>query len=75
MPTMVMAVWVGGGDTVTAGLPLIGLEAKKMQLTVLASGDGVVACAGAGGPAGSHRSGAALMRTVDTETEARGNAS
>jgi biotin carboxyl carrier protein len=76
-----MAVWVGGGDTVTAGLPLIGLEAKKMQHTVLTSGDSVVAEVqvqeGEQVTAGQVLAVTKTVdtETVDTETEARGGAS
>ncbi|GAC58280.1 putative acyl-CoA carboxylase alpha chain [Gordonia hirsuta DSM 44140 = NBRC 16056] len=42
MPAMVTAVLVTQGDTVTAGDPVVVLEAMKMQHTVAAPQDGVV---------------------------------
>jgi propionyl-CoA carboxylase alpha chain len=43
MPAMVITVAAMAGGAVTAGQPLIVLEAMKMQHTVLAPADGVVA--------------------------------
>jgi propionyl-CoA carboxylase alpha chain len=43
MPGTIVAVLVAAGDQVTAGQPLVVLEAMKMQHTVEASADGVVA--------------------------------
>ena len=43
MPAMVIAVTTTAGDQVTAGQPLVVLEAMKMQHSVLAPADGVVA--------------------------------
>jgi propionyl-CoA carboxylase alpha chain len=43
MPAIVIAVTAAAGDCITAGQPLIVLEAMKMQHTVLAPAGGVVA--------------------------------
>jgi pyruvate carboxylase subunit A/propionyl-CoA carboxylase alpha chain len=43
MPGSVLRVGAAAGDTVTAGQPLIWLEAMKMEHTVTAPGDGVLA--------------------------------
>jgi propionyl-CoA carboxylase alpha chain len=43
MPGLVVAVRVAKGDRVTAGQPLLALEAMKMEHAVTASADGVVA--------------------------------
>jgi biotin carboxyl carrier protein len=43
MPGSVLRVGAAVGDTVTAGQPLIWLEAMKMEHTVTAPGDGVLA--------------------------------
>jgi pyruvate carboxylase subunit A/propionyl-CoA carboxylase alpha chain len=43
MPGSVLRVGAAQGDTVTAGLPLIWLEAMKMEHTVTAPSDGVLA--------------------------------
>ena len=43
MPAMVIAVSTAAGDQVTAGQPLVVLEAMKMQHSVLAPANGVVA--------------------------------
>jgi propionyl-CoA carboxylase alpha chain len=86
MPAMVIAVWVGRGGTVAAGLPLIVLEAKKMQLMVLALGNRVVAEVQVQkGEQVATGQVPAVMKTVDTETvdtetvdtemEAKGDAS
>ena len=42
MPGLVIRVGAQLGDTVRAGLPLIWLEAMKMEHTVVAPGDGVL---------------------------------
>jgi 3-methylcrotonyl-CoA carboxylase alpha subunit len=42
MPATVVKVLVGPGETVTAGTPLVVLEAMKMELPVRATRDGVV---------------------------------
>ena len=42
MPGAVIAVLVAEGDSVSAGQPLLVLEAMKMEHTIRASGDGVV---------------------------------
>lgn len=42
MPGLVLDVMVGPGDTVTAGMPLLILEAMKMENVLKAEGDGVV---------------------------------
>ncbi|MBA3744300.1 biotin carboxylase N-terminal domain-containing protein [Sporichthya sp.] len=42
MPGSVVRVMVAEGDTVTAGTPLLVLEAMKMQHTITSPGDGVV---------------------------------
>ncbi len=43
MPGSVVRVGAAAGDTVTAGQPLIWLEAMKMEHTIAAPGDGVLA--------------------------------
>ncbi len=43
MPGSVLRIGVAVGDTVTAGQPLIWMEAMKMEHTVVAPGDGVLA--------------------------------
>ncbi|GAT12169.1 acetyl/propionyl-CoA carboxylase subunit alpha [Mycolicibacterium novocastrense] len=43
MPGSVLRVGAAAGDTVTAGQPLVWLEAMKMEHTVTAPGDGVLA--------------------------------
>jgi propionyl-CoA carboxylase alpha chain len=43
MPGAIRRVYVSVGDRVTAGTPLLALEAMKMEHQVLAPGDGVVA--------------------------------
>jgi propionyl-CoA carboxylase alpha chain len=43
MPAMVITVRAAAGDSVVVGTSLIVLEAMKMQHTILAPGDGVVA--------------------------------
>ncbi|MGW0159375.1 acetyl/propionyl/methylcrotonyl-CoA carboxylase subunit alpha [Mycobacterium sp. NPDC003323] len=43
MPGSVVRVGAAAGDTVTAGQPLIWLEAMKMEHTITAPGDGVLA--------------------------------
>jgi pyruvate carboxylase subunit A/propionyl-CoA carboxylase alpha chain len=43
MPGSVIRVGAAAGDTVTAGQPLIWLEAMKMEHTFSAPGDGVLA--------------------------------
>jgi pyruvate carboxylase subunit A/propionyl-CoA carboxylase alpha chain len=42
MPGSVLRIGAAVGDTVTAGQPLIWLEAMKMEHTVVAPGDGVL---------------------------------
>ena len=42
MPGSVIATHVGEGDTVSAGTPLMVLEAMKMEHTITAPRDGVV---------------------------------
>jgi acetyl-CoA/propionyl-CoA carboxylase biotin carboxyl carrier protein len=42
MPGTVVAVRVADGDTVTAGQPLVVLEAMKMEHSLTASHDGIV---------------------------------
>lgn len=42
MPATVVKVMVAPGDPVTAGAPVVVLEAMKMELTIRASKDGVV---------------------------------
>ncbi len=43
MPGSVLRIGAAVGDTVTAGQPLIWMEAMKMEHTVAAPGDGVLA--------------------------------
>jgi biotin carboxyl carrier protein len=43
MPGSVLRVGAAVGDTVTAGQPLVWLEAMKMEHTITAPGDGVLA--------------------------------
>lgn len=43
MPGAVVRVGAAVGDTVTAGQPLVWLEAMKMEHTLTAPGDGVLA--------------------------------
>jgi propionyl-CoA carboxylase alpha chain len=43
MPGLVVAVRAAKGDRVTAGQPLLALEAMKMEHAVLAPADGVLA--------------------------------
>jgi pyruvate carboxylase subunit A/propionyl-CoA carboxylase alpha chain len=43
MPGSVLRVGAAVGDAVTAGQPLIWLEAMKMEHTVVAPGDGMLA--------------------------------
>ncbi len=43
MPGSVLRIGAAVGDTVTAGQPLVWLEAMKMEHTVTAPGDGVLA--------------------------------
>ena len=43
MPGAVIRLGAALGDTVTAGQPLVWLEAMKMEHTIAAPGDGVVA--------------------------------
>jgi biotin carboxyl carrier protein len=42
MPGSVLRIGAAVGDTVTAGQPLIWMEAMKMEHTVVAPGDGVL---------------------------------
>ncbi len=42
MPGKIIEVHVADGDTVTAGTPLLGLEAMKMEHTLAAPADGIV---------------------------------
>ena len=42
MPATVVKVLVAPGDRVTAGTPVVVVEAMKMELTIRASKDGVV---------------------------------
>ena len=46
MPATVVSVAVQVGDQVTAGMPVVVLEAMKMELTVRAARDGVVTAIG-----------------------------
>ncbi len=69
MPGSVLRVGATVGDTVTAGQPLIWLEAMKMEHTVTAPSDGVLAELNVG--AGQQVDVGAVLARVDTEGEAR----
>jgi acetyl/propionyl-CoA carboxylase alpha subunit len=68
MPGSVLRVGAGVGDTVTAGQPLIWLEAMKMEHTVTAPSDGVLAELNV--EAGQQVDVGAVLARVDTEGEA-----
>ena len=42
MPGKILKIFVKVGDTVTAGTPILVMEAMKMEHTIKASGDGVI---------------------------------
>jgi pyruvate carboxylase subunit A/propionyl-CoA carboxylase alpha chain len=69
MPGSVLRVGASVGDTVTAGQPLIWLEAMKMEHTVTAPSDGVLAELNV--EAGQQVDVGAVLARVDTEGEAR----
>ncbi len=69
MPGSVLRVGATVGDTVTAGQPLIWLEAMKMEHTVTAPSDGVLAELNV--EAGQQVDVGAVLARVDTEGEAR----
>ena len=69
MPGSVLRVGATVGDTVTAGQPLIWLEAMKMEHTVTAPADGVLAELNV--EAGQQVDVGAVLARVDTEGEAR----
>jgi acetyl/propionyl-CoA carboxylase alpha subunit len=69
MPGSVLRVGAGVGDTVTAGQPLIWLEAMKMEHTVTAPSNGVLAELNV--EAGQQVDVGAVLARVDTEGEAR----
>ena len=69
MPGSVLRVGASAGDTVTAGQPLIWLEAMKMEHTVTAPSDGVLAELNV--EAGQQVDVGAVLARVDTEGEAR----
>ncbi|MDT5209025.1 MAG: propionyl-CoA carboxylase alpha chain [Mycobacterium sp.] len=69
MPGSVLRVGATVGDTVTAGQPLIWLEAMKMEHTVSAPSDGVLAELNV--EAGQQVEVGAVLARVDTEGEAR----
>jgi pyruvate carboxylase subunit A/propionyl-CoA carboxylase alpha chain len=68
MPGSVLRVGASVGDTVTAGQPLIWLEAMKMEHTVTAPSDGVLAELNV--EAGQQVDVGAVLARVDTEGEA-----
>jgi pyruvate carboxylase subunit A/propionyl-CoA carboxylase alpha chain len=68
MPGSVLRVGAAVGDTVTAGQPLIWLEAMKMEHTVTAPSDGVLAELNV--EAGQQVDVGAVLARVDTEGEA-----
>jgi pyruvate carboxylase subunit A/propionyl-CoA carboxylase alpha chain len=68
MPGSVLRVGAAVGDTVTAGQPLIWLEAMKMEHTVTAPSDGVLAELNV--EAGQQVEVGAVLARVDTEGEA-----
>jgi acetyl/propionyl-CoA carboxylase alpha subunit len=68
MPGSVLRVGASVGDTVTAGQPLIWLEAMKMEHTVTAPSDGVLAELNVA--AGQQVDVGAVLARVDTEGEA-----
>ena len=68
MPGSVLRVGATVGDTVTAGQPLIWLEAMKMEHTVTAPSDGVLAELNV--DAGQQVDVGAVLARVDTEGEA-----
>ncbi|PXX04357.1 acetyl/propionyl/methylcrotonyl-CoA carboxylase subunit alpha [Mycolicibacterium moriokaense] len=68
MPGSVLRVGASVGDTVTAGKPLIWLEAMKMEHTVTAPSDGVLAELNV--EAGQQVDVGAVLARVDTEGEA-----
>nr|CRL67255.1 carbamoyl-phosphate synthase ATP-binding subunit L [Mycolicibacterium malmesburyense] len=43
MPGSVLRIGAAAGDTVTAGQPLVWLEAMKMEHTITAASDGMLA--------------------------------
>jgi acetyl/propionyl-CoA carboxylase alpha subunit len=69
MPGSVLRVGASVGDTVTAGQPLIWLEAMKMEHTVAAPSDGVLAELNV--ETGQQVDVGAVLARVDTEGEAR----
>jgi pyruvate carboxylase subunit A/propionyl-CoA carboxylase alpha chain len=69
MPGSVLRVGAAVGDTVTAGQPLIWLEAMKMEHTVTAPGDGVLAELNV--QAGQQVEVGAVLARVDNEQGAR----
>jgi acetyl/propionyl-CoA carboxylase alpha subunit len=69
MPGSVLRVGAAVGDTVTAGQPLIWLEAMKMEHTVTAPGDGVLAELNV--EAGQQVDVGAVLARVDSERGAR----
>jgi acetyl/propionyl-CoA carboxylase alpha subunit len=69
MPGSVLRVGAAVGDTVTAGQPLIWLEAMKMEHTVTAPSDGVLAELNV--EAGQQVEVGNVLARVDTEGEAR----
>ena len=69
MPGSVLRVGAAVGDTVTAGQPLIWLEAMKMEHTVTAPGDGVLAKLNV--EAGQQVDVGAVLARVDSERGAR----
>jgi pyruvate carboxylase subunit A/propionyl-CoA carboxylase alpha chain len=69
MPGSVLRVGAAVGDTVTAGQPLIWLEAMKMEHTVTAPGDGVLAELNV--EAGQQVDVGNVLARVDTEGGAR----
>ncbi|MCX6399996.1 MAG: ATP-grasp domain-containing protein [Propionibacteriales bacterium] len=68
MPGSVVSVHVAPGDTVTAGTPLLVLEAMKMHHTIKASEDGVVASLSVA--VGDHVETGAVLVVLATEGEA-----
>ena len=68
MPGAVIRVGAAVGDTVTAGQPLMWLEAMKMEHTIAAPGDGVLAELNVE-PGQQVEVGAVLARVDDTPKE------